>query len=91
MAEVLGISATGFVLHCPCAVDPSDESLETNGVLQITRQNSRFYSAVLFPKSGDKVCSFSLVYRDVNGKDAIRAVSSRRRSPPAGRRSTSRS
>jgi hypothetical protein len=72
-AELLGISATGFVLHCPCAVDPSDESLERNGVLQITRQNSRFYSAVVFPKNGDKVCSFSLVYRDVNGNDAIRA------------------
>ena len=72
-AEVLGISATGFVLHCPCTPDASDKSLETNGVLQITRQNSRFYSAVVFPKNGERVCSFSLLYRDVNANDTIRA------------------
>lgn len=72
-AEILQIAASGFVQHCPCAVDATDESVETNGVLEIVKQNSRFFASVPFPKDGEKVCTFSLVYRDVNANDAIRA------------------
>ncbi len=72
-AEIISLSATGFVKHCPCIADGTPESNENNGVLEMTGQASRFYIAVDFPKNGDKVCTFSLVYRDINGNDAIRA------------------
>lgn len=72
-AEIMSYSATGFVLHCPCIEDGSQESNTHDGVLELTGQFENFYMAVDFPKDGQKVCSVSLVYRDVNGNDAIRA------------------
>lgn len=72
-AEIVSLAATGFVRHCPCVVDGTPESNENNGVLEMTGQFSRFYAGVDFPRNGDRVCSMSLVYRDVNGNDAIRA------------------
>jgi hypothetical protein len=72
-AEIISISATGFVRHCPCVEDGTQESNTHDGVLEMTGQFSTFYAAVDFPKDGLKVCSLSLVYRDVNGADAIRA------------------
>ena len=72
-AEIVSLSATGFVKHCPCVDDGTPESNENNGVLEMTGQFSRFYEGVDFPKEGERVCSMSLVYRDVNGNDAIRA------------------
>ena len=72
-AEIVGISATAFTRHCPCVEDGTQESNTHVGVLEMTGQNSTFYANVDFPRDGDKVCSVSLVYRDVNGNDAIRA------------------
>lgn len=72
-AEIVSLAATGFVKHCPCVDDGTPESNENNGVLEMTGQFSRFYEGVDFPKEGERVCSMSLVYRDVNGNDAIRA------------------
>ena len=73
-AEIpMSYSATGFVLHCPCTDDGTQESNTTNGLLRLTGQNEKFYAAVDFPKDGQKVCSVSLVYHDINGNDAIRA------------------
>lgn len=72
-AEIMSYSATGFVRHCPCVEDGTQESSTHDGVLEMTGQFSTFYMAVDFPKDGQKVCSVSLVYRDVNGNDAIRA------------------
>ena len=72
-AEIIALAAPGFVLHCPCAVDGAPESDEQNGTMNITRQFSRFYMSVDFPKDGQKVCSVALVYRDVNANDTIRA------------------
>lgn len=72
-AEIMSYSATGFVRHCPCVEDGTQESNTHDGVLEMTGQFSTFYAAVDFPKDGQKVCSVSLVYRDVNGNDAIRA------------------
>lgn len=72
-AEIISLSATGFVRHCPCVVDGSQESNTHAGVVEVTGQASTFYSAVDFPKDGQRVCGLSLVYRDVNGNDAIRA------------------
>ena len=72
-AEPVSLSATGFVRHCPCVEDGTQESNTHDGVVEVTGQSSTFYAAVDFPKDGQKVCSLSLVYRDVNGNDAIRA------------------
>lgn len=72
-AEIVSLSATGFTRHCPCVEDGTQESDTQNGVLQMTGQFSNFYAAVDFPADGRRVCSLSLVYRDVNGNDAIRA------------------
>lgn len=72
-AEIMSYSATGFVRHCPCVEDGTQESNTHAGVLEMTGQFSTFYLAVDFPKDGQKVCSVSLVYRDVNANDAIRA------------------
>ena len=72
-AEIMSYSATGFVRHCPCVEDGTQESDTQAGVVQMTGQNSTFYAAVDFPKDGQKVCSVSLVYRDVNANDPIKA------------------
>jgi hypothetical protein len=72
-AELISISATGFTRHCPCVVESAQESDTHDGVLEITAQFSKFFAAVDFPADGQKVCSLSLVYRDVNANDAIRA------------------
>lgn len=73
-AELLNIAAVGFVRHCPCdPFDTSPESNVNNGTLELVVQNPLFFANVDFPKNGDKVCSFALVYRDVNGNDAIKA------------------
>lgn len=71
-AEIVSLSATGFTRHCPCIEDGTQESNTHDGVLEMTGQNSTFYANVDFPSNG-KVCSVSLIYRDVNGADAIRA------------------
>ena len=72
-AELVSLSATGFTRHCPCVVDGSQESNTHDGVVEMTGQANNFYAAVDFPKEGQKVCSLALVYRDINGADAIRA------------------
>ena len=72
-AEIMSYSATGFVRHCPCVEDGTQESDTQAGVVQMTGQFSTFYAAVDFPKDGQKVCSVSLVYRDVNANDPIKA------------------
>jgi hypothetical protein len=72
-AEIVSISATGFVRHCPCVEDGTQESNTHDGVLEFTGQANTFYAAVDFPAEGQKICSLALVYRDVNANDAIRA------------------
>ncbi|MFO1049639.1 MAG: hypothetical protein U1E52_17295 [Geminicoccaceae bacterium] len=72
-AEIVSLSATGFVRHCPCVEDGTQESNTHDGVLEFLGQNNTFYAAVDFPTEGQKICSLALVYRDVNGNDAIRA------------------
>ena len=72
-AEIINLSAPGFVRHCPCVEDGTQESNTHDGVLEFTGQFSTFYANVDFPQDGQNVCSVSLVYRDVNGNDAIRA------------------
>lgn len=72
-AEIVSLSAMGFSMHCPCTVDKIDDSSDNNGTLEINDQFVRLYAGVDFPVGGQRVCSMSLVYRDVNANDAIRA------------------
>lgn len=72
-AEIIQLAAPGFVQHCPCSVDATDPTEVNTGTVDIIKQNSRLFASVPFPKDGDKVCSVSLIYRDVNGADSIRA------------------
>jgi hypothetical protein len=71
-AETIAISAMGFVTHCPCPTSNGYQEEEQNGTLKTIQQSSRFFAPVSFP-SGVKVCRLSLVYRDFNASDAIRA------------------
>jgi len=80
-ADVLQISATGLVLRCPCGPDIADNAEEAQGVLKPLRPNARYFTPVVFPIAGQRVCRFSMVYRDVNANDAITATL--RRKPAA--------
>jgi hypothetical protein len=74
-AEVLSISATALVKHCnPCIGDAEDRSEEDRGVLHADGPG-RYFAAVVFPvTAGQRVCSFSMVYRDVNGEESVKAM-----------------
>lgn len=71
-AETIALSAMGFVTHCPCPGGGSFQEEQQNGTLKTIQQNSKFFAPVSFP-NGVKVCRLSLVYRDFNASDAIRA------------------
>ncbi len=60
-AAVLQISATGLVLRTDAASTdaPGDEQA---GLLTDTQ--GRYFAPVMFPTTGESVCSFTLVYRD---------------------------
>ena len=58
-AEIMSYSATGFVLHCPCVEDGTQESNTQNGTLELTGQFENFYAAVDFPKDGQRVIGLS--------------------------------
>jgi len=72
-ADRLQISGAGLVRHCPCDVDPADDALVEQGVLKPQTTNGRYFAAVVFPRDGETVCRFSMVYRDVNGAQTITA------------------
>ena len=56
-AAVLEISAPGFFRHGAPAPDEVNQGVLTNAV-------GKYFSAVSFPVSGQKVCRFSLVFGD---------------------------
>lgn len=71
-AEMISLSGVAFVKRCPCPVGVSgDGSEESNGVLKTIDPESRFFADVVFPVSGQRVCGFRLLYRDVNAADAM--------------------
>ena len=69
-AAVLQISATGLVLRTTAASTdkPGDEQ---NGLLTATQ--GRYFAPVVFPTTGERVCSFAVVYRDNDGDNNITA------------------
>lgn len=75
LTETLSISATGLVLRCPCGFgDNSDSAEERNGVFEGQKPNGRYFIPVVFPvTTGQKVCSFSMVYQDLNQADTMTA------------------
>jgi hypothetical protein len=71
-ADTLQISGTAFVRHCPCDFDlAADNALVENGILKPQATNTRYYAAVVFPRDGEQVCRFSLVYVDTNAQDSM--------------------
>jgi len=71
-ADTLQISGAGFVRHCPCDdISGADHASVDNGILKPEANNGHYYAAVVFPRDGESVCSFSLVYRDVNENDTM--------------------
>jgi hypothetical protein len=71
-AEIYQIAGIGFTQHCPCIGDPFDDKQENNGVVLPDNVSMRLFAPVDFP-NGQRVCSFSIVYNDINGNDAITA------------------
>lgn len=71
LADVLQISGTGLVRHCPCAFDPADSAQVSEGVLQPQDSNTHYFYSVMFPRNGESVCRLSMIYRDVNNNDTM--------------------
>jgi hypothetical protein len=72
LAEILQISATGMVKRCPCDPSSTDTSEEDNGVLVLKGNNVRYFTPVALSQ-GQRVCSFSMLYNDVNANDTMTA------------------
>lgn len=72
LAETLSISATGLVLRCPCVGGDADSAEESKGVFVGQKPNGRYFVPVVFPvTSGQNICSFSMVYQDLNQADTM--------------------
>jgi hypothetical protein len=67
-ADILQISATGLVRHQD--EEPSQATV-VEGVLRPDVNQGLYYVPVVFPRDGERVCRFSLVYRDVNNNEAM--------------------
>jgi hypothetical protein len=81
-ADVLSMSAAGFVRQCPCGTGTSPADL-TQGVIVPTSQ-AKFYANVDFPKNGQKICGLTMVYEDINGNNAMSAKLFRKAFAPGG-------
>lgn len=76
-AEIYQIAGASFTQRCPCPGDQFDDADENNGVLIPNNSQMRFIAPVDLP-NGQRICSFSLVYNDINANDAIVARLKRR-------------
>ena len=70
-AEVLSISGAAFTQQCPCA--PSGNLPDVDKGVLVPTDQSKLYAAVDFPTNGQKICSLSLVYQDINANDTMTA------------------
>jgi hypothetical protein len=71
-AEIISISAVDFALLCPPCGTSAQNYTFNNGLL-IPSDRSIFYAAVPFPTNGQKVCSFTHVYQDINAGNPLTA------------------
>ena len=79
-AELIVLSAVDFVKRCivECTVPNGDENVIDRGVLK-PNDGGRFFASVSFPVNGQRVCSFALVYHDINANDPLTAKLIRKR------------
>ena len=72
-AAILSIPAIGMVQYCDPSC-PAGAGLPTldRGVLK-ANAFTRLYAPVDFPADGQRICSLSLVYQDINNSDAMTA------------------
>jgi hypothetical protein len=77
-AEILQISGVGFVRHCPCDAGAADRAETQAGVLKVMDTNVHYFAPVVFPKNGQRVCSLSMVYHDINGTGSMTVQLKRR-------------
>jgi hypothetical protein len=71
-AEVISIPSVDFQLECPPCGTNADEFTFDNGLL-IPADRSIFYAPIYFPTSSQKVCSFTLIYQDINAGNPLTA------------------
>ncbi len=71
-AEIISISAVDFALLCPPCSEAAHEYTFNNGLLLPT-DRSIFYATVPFPTNAQRVCSFTLVYQDINAGNPLTA------------------
>ena len=74
-AETLSISATGLVWRGPDSFsNNTDSAEESNGVFVGQKPNGRYFAPVVFPvTTGRRICSFTMVYQDLNQSDTMTA------------------
>ena len=70
-AAILSISGAAFVQQCPCAPSGNLPDVTKGGLFPTDQSN--LYAAVDFPTNGQKICSLSLVYQDINANDTMTA------------------
>jgi hypothetical protein len=73
-AAILSMPAVGFIQYCePSCPDGAGVPTLDHGVLK-ANAFTRLYAAVDFPVNGQKICSLSIVYQDINNNDAMTAT-----------------
>lgn len=70
-ADIMSISVAGMIQQRPCPAAGCVSDLN-NGVM-IANNFARYYAAVDFPVNGNKICSLSFIYQDINANDAMTA------------------
>ena len=77
-AEILQIAGPAFNVHCPCSTSGAAGigqdtigSVTDFGILESAQ--GKYYAAVPFPRSGDRICRFSLIYQDNDGDHNVTA------------------
>ncbi|WP_237154884.1 hypothetical protein [Oryzibacter oryziterrae] len=73
--KIISLSGPSFVRHCPCT-SSTVENVE-NGMLVPTDEQT-FYANVDFPVDGEKICSVSMYYEDLNANDSLKVTLKRK-------------
>jgi hypothetical protein len=71
LADIISIPGASFVQHCPCP--PGGHSGTVDRGVLVTDDQATYFAEVQFPVNGNKICSFSMIYQDINGNDTMTA------------------
>jgi hypothetical protein len=82
-ADILSMSAAGFVRQCP-PCGPGTTPADLNKGVIVPTSVLKLYASVDFPKNGQKICGLTMVYEDVNGNNAMSAKLLRKAAVPGG-------